>query len=240
MNEMQDEKLIGHFEELRKRLIITLLSVTVLTLVSFFLSDFFILLLTAPAHNKIEQLYFFSPYEAFMVKLRVALTGGIVLGMPVIVSQLWQFIAPALYFKEQKLVLSVVVVSVFLFFAGVLFAYFLVVPFALEFFLSFKTQFLFPLISFDSYISFLLSLLLIFGIAFDLPVLLVGLMAAGVFPPSFLSGQRGLFVILIFILAAILTPTTDVITQCLLALPLWVLFELSILAGRALRGKNEK
>ncbi len=238
VNEIQDNKVIDHFEELRKRLIIVLLSVSALTIVSFFLSEYVILLFTAPARGMINQLYFFSPYEAFMVKLKISLAGGVVLGLPVIVSQLWQFVVPALYVKEQKVIAAVAAASVLFFFTGVLFAYFLVIPLALKFFLSFKTPFLFPLISFDSYISFFLSLLILFGIAFDLPVLLVGLMAAGIVPASSLNRQRRIFIILIFVLAAVLTPTTDVLTQCLLSLTLWLLFELAVWLGRALERKN--
>lgn len=238
MNDLQDDKLICHFEEMRKRLTVALLAVGVLTLVSFFLSNYFILLLTAPARGVIDQLYFFSPYEAFVVKLKVSLTGGVVLGLPVIVSQLWQFVVPALYQKEQRMIVPAAAASVLLFFAGVLFAYFLVVPLALKFFLSFKTSSLYPLISFDSYISFFLSLLFLFGIAFDLPVLLVGLMAAGIVPASSLARGRRAVVVLIVAGAAVLTPTTDVLTQCLLSLALWLLFELAVWLGRGFERKN--
>ena len=238
MDQLQDIGIAGHLEELRKRLIISLVSIAITTSVSFLLSDVLIAFITAPVKQSVESLYFLSPYEAFMVKLKTSLVSGVVLSLPVIFSQLWLFVSPGLYSKEQRIILPLMAVSTLLFVIGALFAYFIVIPLALKFFLGFQTTALIPLISIDSYLSFFISIILIFGIVFDFPVLLLGLISLGVVGTSFLSEQRRVIIVLLFILAAVLTPTVDVFTQCLLAVPLWILFEVSIWIGRRMERRR--
>ena len=238
MSQDAELNLADHLEDLRTRVIVSLLSVAILATASFFFSDAMIAIISAPIKHNIHTLYFLSPYEAFMTKLKIALVGGIVLSSPVIFTQLWLFISPGLYLKEQKTILPLVFVSTSLFILGVCFAYFLVIPFALNFFLEFQTPTLLPLISIGSYISFFLSLILIFGLIFDVPILLVGLIATKIIGASFLAQQRKIVIVLIFILAAVLTPTVDIFTQCLLAIPLWLLFEISLLIGRGIEKRR--
>jgi len=229
-----------HLEELRKRLFFALVPFVFLVAASFFFSDFLVEVVSAPIKRSIPALYFLSPYEAFVVKLNVSLVSGIVLSSPILFIQLWKFVSPGLYAREQKVILPLAVISTVLFVIGVLFAYFIVIPFALQFFLGFQTDTLLPLISFDSYISFFLSLLVVFGVVFDVPVILVGLIALRVIGSAFLSRQRKIVVILIFTVAAILTPTVDIVTQCLLAVPLWLLFELSIVIGKQVEKRRSR
>ncbi|MBI4372828.1 MAG: twin-arginine translocase subunit TatC [Candidatus Omnitrophica bacterium] len=220
-----------HLDELRKRFLIALFAVGLSAVMSFFFSNVLIQLLTAPIEKYVDHLYFLSPYEAFLMKLKISLVSGIILSSPILFSQLWHFVSPGLYASEKRIVLPLILISTALFILGVLFAYFLVVPISLSFFLGFQTPSLVPLISIGSYVSFLLSLILVFGIVFDFPVLLVGLISLNVVSTSFLKAQRKTAVILLLILAAVLTPTVDIFTQLLLAIPLWGLFELSILIG---------
>ena len=238
MNRRQETNFFEDLEELRRRLIVSLLSVILLGVASFFFSDFLIAIITAPIKTSIQVLYFHSPYEAFMVKLNISLVSGIVLSVPVIFTQLWRFVSPGLYTKEQRTILPLIFVSTILFVLGALFAYFLVIPFAFKFFMDFQTLTLVPLISIGSYISLFLSLILVFGLVFDLPVVLLGLISLGVVQTSFLSHQRKIVIVLIFIVAAILTPTVDILTQCLLALALWLLFEVSVWIGKALEKRR--
>lgn len=235
MNQMFQEGLANfseHLEELRGKLIICALSAAVFSLISFFLSDFLITIVSAPIMNNVYALYFLSPYEAFMTKLKISIVTGVLLSSPIIFTQLWLFVAPGLREKEQHVILPLALTSTFLFVLGGLFAYFAVIPFVLNFFLGFQTAALHPLISIGSYISFFLSFILIFGLVFELPVILVGLIWLGVIGTSFLVCHRKWAIIVIFIAAAVLTPTVDMFTQCLLAIPLWIFFELSILIGR--------
>ena len=240
MNQETDINLSEHLEDLRKRVIISLVVISVLSILSFFFSDTLMAIISAPVKHNIRTLYFLSPYEAFMVKLNISLVSGIVLSVPVIFTQLWRFVSPGLYTKEQRTILPLIFVSTILFVLGALFAYFLVIPFAFKFFMDFQTLTLVPLISIGSYISLFLSLILIFGLVFDLPVVLLGLISLGVVQTSFLSHQRKIVIVLIFIVAAVLTPTVDILTQCLLALALWLLFEVSVWIGKALEKRRTR
>lgn len=231
-------KITDHLEELRRRFIIILISSGFFSILCFFFSDQLLNIMILPIQRNVYSLYFLSPYEAFMTKVKLSVVIGIIISLPVIFYQLWKFISPGLYPSEKEKILPLVFISTALFLVGALFAYFGVVPFALNFFLNFQTESLEPLISIGSYISFFLSFILVFGIVFELPVLLIGLMFLGVIKAEFLRAQRKIAVVGIFVLAAILTPTVDLITQFLLAIPLWILFELSILLGKRIEKRS--
>lgn len=231
-------KILDHLEELRSRLIIILISSGFFSILCFFFSDQLLNIMILPIQRNVYSLYFLSPYEAFMTKVKLSVVIGIIISLPVIFYQLWKFISPGLYLSEKEKILPLVVISTVLFLIGALVAYFGVIPIALNFFLNFQTESLEPLISIGSYISFFLSFILVFGIVFELPVLLIGLMFLGVVKADFLSAQRKIAVVGIFVLAAILTPTVDLITQFLLAVPLWILFELSILLGKRIEKRS--
>ncbi len=231
--------LSDHLEELRRRLIVVLITVGLFSVVCFFLSDQILELVVLPIMRTVDSLYFLSPYEAFMTKVKLSLVAGIVLSLPIIFYQLWKFVSPGLYSNEREKVLPLVFISTGLFLMGVLFAYYGIIPFALNFFLNFQSRSLVPLISIGSYISFFLSFVLIFGIVFELPVILLGLIALGVMKTDLLIAQRKVAIVLIFIAAAVLTPTVDIISQFLLAIPLWVLFELSIFVGKKIERKMD-
>lgn len=237
--EQKDEGGIGdHLEELRGRLILSLVFIGVLSILCFIFSEPILEWVVAPIKRTTDSLYFLTPHEAFMTKLKLSIVSAVVLSLPVIFYQLWKFVSPGLYTSEKKKALPLALASSALFLFGVLFAYYAAVPFALGFFLNFQTPTLVPLISIGSYMSFFLSLILVFGIIFELPVVLIGLIALGVVKTEFLSAQRKAAVVVIFILAAVLTPTVDLITQFLLALALWILFELSIWVGKKVEKKK--
>ena len=238
MKQSIEFNIFDHLEELRRRLIIALVSVGFFSLLCFFFSDQILEIMIIPIKHYVYSLYFLSPYEAFMIKIKLSLIVGVIISSPLIFYQLWKFISPGLYISEKEKVLPLVLISTGLFLLGALFAYYGIVPFALNFFLNFQTPSLEPLISIGSYISFFLSFILIFGIVFELPVLLIGLMVLGVIKAEFLKAQRKVVIVAIFVLAAVLTPTVDLITQFLLAVPLWILFELSILVGERIEKRN--
>ncbi len=238
MSQTKPVTIYDHLEELRMRLIFVLIAIGLTSIFSFVVSDRLLEFVIAPIKQSIDFLYFFSPHEAFMTKVKLSLVSGIILSLPVIFYQLWKFVSPGLYSSEKQKVLPLVFLSTGLFLLGIAFAYYAIVPFALNFFLNFQTDFLVPLISIGSYISFFLSLVLVFGLIFELPVILVGLIALGAIKTQFLKAQRKAAIVLIFVLAAILTPTVDLVTQLLLALPLWILFELSIWIGRRIEKRG--
>ena len=229
---------IDHLEELRKRILFSLIWVSLFSILCFCFSDILMKWMTRPIEGSVQSLYFLTPYEAFLTKMKLALIAGVVLSLPVIFAQLWAFIGPGLYPNEKKEISPLILLATVLFIGGVLFAYFMVLPFALNFFLGFRSETLAPTISIGSYVSFFSSILISFGVVFDIPVIVIGLISTGILNAAYLASQRKYIILGAFIIAAILTPTVDMITQCMLAFPLWFLFELSIVLGRAIEQKK--
>ncbi|MBI3316301.1 MAG: twin-arginine translocase subunit TatC [Candidatus Omnitrophica bacterium] len=224
-----------HLEELRKRLMIALAAVGIATTAGFFFSDALLKVLTVPLKNEMGHVYFFSPTGAFAVKLEVALLTGVLAASPVWLYQLWQFLSPALFEKEKRMVIALIGTASFLFLAGVAFAFFLVVPVSLQFLVvGMQSEVLKPMISIEHYIAFLRGMLLAFGVAFNFPVMLLALAGLGILSSGKLSRYRRHVIVLIFIAAAILTPTPDMFGQLILALPLVLLFEISIWGARGM------
>ena len=232
-----DEKqvpLTEHLEELRKRLIRCAIAIGVGFAISYAFKEklFEVLIrpLVAVMGDKGQMIFTGLP-EAFFTYLKVSLLAGIILALPVIFYQFWMFVAPGLYRKERTLVLPVVLISLVFFTAGALFAYFLVFPLGFKFFLGFATDKIQALPSMKEYLGFSAKLLLAFGLAFELPLVLTCFARFGFVTPDFLKKNRKYALLLFFVAAAILTPP-DVISQILLAVPLMALYELSILGAR--------
>lgn len=218
-----------HLEELRKRILIGLGALLAGTLLGYLGSDRVLEFLLSPILGQIGEAYFFSPAEGLLVKLKVAFFVGTLLSSPVLFWQFWLFVSPAFYQKEKWAFLFLVSVTVALFVSGALFSFYVVLPPALRFFVGMRTPYLKPMISVTEYISFLSGMSLAFGVAFNLPVVLLGLTRAGILNGAMLRQYRRHAVVLIFIVAAILTPGPDIASQLMLAAPLFVLFEASVL-----------
>ncbi len=216
--------LIGHMEELRRRLIICILTVLGCSIFSYLYSDKILTFLKRPFPH---SLVFIAPQEPFIITLKVALFGGIIFALPMITYQVWQFVSSGLKKKEKRYLLFYSPFSLLLFLSGASFAYFLVIPVGLRFLLSFGGSFLQPMISISKYLSFITLMIFAFGIVFELPLVFLFLTRMGIVTPQFLAKKRKVFIIAIFVLAAILTPP-DVFTQILLAAPLLILYEVSI------------
>ena len=224
---------LPHFEEFRKRLLIALSVWGIFSVLSYFFSHALIDFFTWPLQASSPQpLIFQKPYEAFVIHLKAAAFAGLVTASPVILYQFWMFLAPGLYQTEKKIFMKIFLISAALFLVGVVFAFFFVMPWGLRFMLDFQTEALKPMISASAYFSFLLGMLLAFGILFDFPVILVGLAELGIVKTEWLAKSRRGMVVLIFITAAILTPSPDPLSQILLALPLWGLYEISLAIAR--------
>lgn len=223
-----------HLEELRKRLLFCIAFVFVGSIVIYFSSSETIFSFVArPLTSLSQKIYFLSPYEAFMVKLQVAFWGGFFLSVPLLVAEAWLFIAPGLYSNERKTFLALLAASLLLFAGGASLAFFAVVPATMRFFLGFATAELVPLISVGKYLSFTFWLTLAFGLALEMPLLLVGLVKFRLLEVSGLQSFRPYLIVGIFLFSAVVTPTPDPVTQCLLAIPLWGLFEAAILIAGA-------
>ncbi|MCD6138796.1 MAG: twin-arginine translocase subunit TatC [Deltaproteobacteria bacterium] len=238
----EEEKLpfTAHLEELRKRLIICFSAIGVGFVVCYVFSKKLFELLMLPLLKAMppeEKLIYTGLPEAFFTYLKVAFFAGILLAIPVIMYQLWMFIAPGLYDKEKRLALPVVFLSSLFFVGGALFGYFVVFPFGFKFFMGFSSEYIRPLPSMKEYLSFSVKLLFAFGVVFELPLFVTFLAKLGIVNVSFLRAKRKYAILLFFVFAAILTPP-DVITQVMMAGPLILLYEVSIF-GAKIFGKKE-
>lgn len=216
---------LDHLEELRRRLIKSLLSVLLLSIVGYFFADGLLNLLTRP----IDEVYFMGITEAFAVKIKIALLFGLFLSVPLIFYQLWRFVAPGLYSREIWMVLPIVGAMSFFFLGGAVFCFYVVLPLGIKFLLGFGTDKLKPLISVEKYISFVGWMTVAFGAVFQLPVVTFILGRLGLVDARALRRGRRYAIVGILVVAAVATPSPDVFSQLLLAGPLYSLYELSIL-----------
>jgi sec-independent protein translocase protein TatC len=219
---------VEHLEELRRRIIMPLILIAVATIFAFPFAPKILAVLKAPSSGVIGKLIFFDPAEAFMVHIKIALITGVMISMPVILYQLWVFISPALGSETKRHGALFLFSSVTTFICGASFGFFILLPIAIKFLLSFSTESLEPLISVSSYMSFALGLILGSGLVFEMPALSFILSKAGMINHRFLRRVWKYAVIVIFIIAAVVTPTPDIFNMTILAVPMLFLYELSI------------
>ena len=217
---------LGHLEELRWRLLKSVLTVVVLSIAAFYFSDRIITFIKIPLGD--VQLYNIQVTGSFYAYLKVSLITGILASLPIVFYQMWSFISPGLYKKEKILILPLVLMSTFLFLVGSAFCFVVVLPLSFKFLIGFSGELIVNNITIGSYISFVGLLLIAFGAAFQLPILAYVLGKIGLVTPKGLSKGRRYALITILISAAIITPP-DVFTQVLLAAPLYFLYEISIM-----------
>lgn len=220
--------LIAHLTELRSRLIKSLIAVAVGSVVGYCFIGDIMHYLTLPA----GKLYYMQPSEAFFTYIKVAIVAGFLLALPVVFYQAWRFFLPALTRKERLVLGLVVPISVLLFFAGLAFSFFLVLPAGIRFFMSFGNGELEALFSVNLYFDFVISFVLPFGFVFELPLIITILGKIGILSSRFLGKYQRIVIFLSFILGAIITPTPDIFTQSMIALPMIVLYEVGYLIVR--------
>lgn len=223
----------SHLQELRSRLFKTVVAVVIGTTIAFFVHEQLLDLFVRPYSLAVgnDALPFFKVTDAFSAVMRMSLFGGVVLASPVILYQTWRFIAPALSKKEKRWAYPLSGIFALLFLAGVLVGY-VALERGLVFLLDFGGDSLQPLIGVDAYLRFATRFILAFGLAFEFPVFLFAAAAFGVVSSKMLRSNRRWAVLIILIAAAIITPSGDPMTLFMLAGPLYVLYELSILAIR--------
>lgn len=221
--------LLEHLTELRRRLIISLVALFLGMLFSFtFLQDLLFNLVNNPLRKLGLELVALSVTEGFLLQLKIAVLGGLLISSPIILWQIIAFVLPALYENERKIGGFLFVSGLCLFVLGIIFAYQVVLELGLRFLLIEFGAGLIPFLSASKYLSFLLGFLVPFGLVFEIPLVVYLLTKAGILTPQILRKKRRYVILLIFILAAFLTPP-DVFSQILLALPMLVLYEVSIL-----------
>jgi sec-independent protein translocase protein TatC len=228
--------LLGHFKELRKRIIISVIAVVITTAVSFIFYEWIFDVLLRPAQD--IQLVFIEMTEMVGTIMRVCLGAGLILAMPFLTVQAVLFIAPALTRREKRYVYMILPWIAVMFVGGVVFGYFILIPPATSFLLTFGSDIAVPQIKIGNYISVITRLLLAAGLIFELPVVLTFLARIGVVNSRWLAGKRKIAIIVTFLLAAIITPTFDPINQSLVAVPLIILYELGIWLAKLVERKK--
>lgn len=229
----QELTLIEHLDELRNRLIKSVIAIIVCFIVFLNFVDIILPFLIEP----VGKLVFIAPQEGFVSRIKIAFFAGLFLSSPILLYQAWCFVSTALKINERKYLLFYGPLSFVFFSLGAVFGYIIIVPIGMKFLLSFATDQIMPMISITKYISFVGTLTLAFGVVFELPLVSLFLTKIGVVTPLFLSQKRKHAIVIIFILAALFTPP-DIVTQCLMALPLLGLYEIGILFSKMVYKKK--
>ncbi len=225
-----DEKqtIIEHLEELRKSLIISVVAIIIAAVGSFYYSEQILTLIIAPLSSLNEGLVVTGVTEAFFVKLKLSFLSGFVIAFPIVVWAIWRFFKPALYPQERKYVYILLPISVLLFVTGVLFAYFGILRLVLNFFIYIAGSNLETMFKVDQYVSFVMAFTIPFGLVFELPVVMFFLTKLGIVNYQMLAKNRKYALLIIVILAAALTPGPDPVSQMFMAVPVYLLYEISI------------
>jgi len=230
---------VEHLTELRRRIIISLVAVLATAVVAYIFAPDIVHELVRYYRDAAPKgtdgfLIFTGPLDAFVTRLKIATYGGIILAVPIWLWQLWRFITPGLHPKEKRYAVPFVLVSVLLFIGGAVVAL-ITLPQALEFLLDIGGQDIKPMLTADKYISLVTLLILAFGLAFEFPVVLVFLLIARVLSTARLIKWRRWAVVLIFVFAAVITPSQDPYSLFFMAVPMYLFFEGSILIGKLLK-----
>ncbi len=237
--------LLEHLDELRKRLFVCLIAATVGVLAAALFNDLMFELLLRPLRaipnlpESATKITTFSPAEPFMVSLKVWIVGGLILAAPIIIYELWAFVAPAFTASEKKYFYPVVFATTTLFFLGVVLAYFLVLPRGLNFLLNFSAGYFNVQLRASDYFTFMALFILAFGVVFELPVVLVLLAKVGVIDDKFLRKNRRWAVLVLAFAAAVITPSQDAFSMLAMFVPLFILYEVSIVIARFVQPKRE-
>lgn len=241
---------LSHLEELRRRLIVSLIAIGVGFALSFHFSEQIMaflkrILTTSFVIQKSypfvltttkapPALIFVAPAEAFWAHIKIGFLSGLLLAIPFLLFELWRFVSPGLLERERRYALPFVVLGTLFFFVGLAFCYFVVLPFAMNFLLTYKTEHLTPMLSIGLFVDFTVKFLIAFGLIFQLPLLMSLAARLGLVTSRFLSQNRKYAILLNFVIAAILTPTPDIFNQTLMAGPLCLLYEVGIWAARVI------
>ncbi len=247
MEENNSDKSIGslemtfleHLEELRWTIVRAIIGIVLGAILCWIFIDLIIdQVLLRPARVNNLKLQNLRPFGQLFLYIQVALVGGFIISLPNVVYQIWKFIEPALKKNEKKYVSLIVIFTSLCFLSGVAFAYFLMLPYALNFAAAFGSENITNFFSIEEYFSIIVSVMLLAGIVFELPMLSFFLTKLGILTPTFMRHYRRHSIVVIFILAALLTPTTDPVSQLILAVPLLFLYELSIYISKISQSKS--
>jgi len=234
------QTIIEHLEALRKSMIISVLAIIIAAFVCFAYNEQILGFIITPLKSLNEKLIVTGVTEAFFVKLKLAFFAGFCIAFPVVVLSLWGFIKPALYPGERKYVYILFPVTLLLFCGGVIFAYFGILPLVLNFFIYIAGSNLDTMFKVDQYVSFVMAFTIPFGLVFELPIIVFFLAKMGLVTSEAMARNRKYALLVIFILAAALTPGPDPISQMMMGIPVYILYEISVLVARFARPNEER
>lgn len=230
---------LEHLEELRWRIIYSLIGIVVGAIIAWIFIDYLVdYILLKPAKDSGAELQNLRPFGQLFLYMQIAIMVGIIISIPNIFYQFWQFISPALHKRERKYLLSIVIFSSLCFLLGIAFAYFVMLPLALKFAAQFGSAAIKNQFAIDEYMSIIISVMLAAGLVFELPMISFFLSKLGILKPSFMRRYRRHAYVVIIIAAAFLTPGTDPVSQIILTVPLIVLYEISILISKLSQKKS--
>lgn len=234
---------IEHLEELRRRVLWSLGALVVGACAGFWVTTQYDVIgfLTRPVRPLLEEgrLTYLHPTEPFMVTIKVGIFVGVMIALPIVFYHFWRFVAPGLMENEKRIFIPALFSSVVLFVGGAALAFFLVLPFGLKFFLGFATESLQPMITIDDYFSFAMQVTLMFGLVFETPLVILVLSWVGILPTRVIKKYRRHAIAVMAIVSAVLTPA-DVVSMLLMLVPLYVLFEISVVLAGVIEKRRER
>jgi len=235
---LESKTILEHLNDLRRTLFFDVIIVAIFFVIELlFFNDYVVDFVIAPIKEQNIEIIYTNVSEAFAVKLKLAFITSVIAASPIIFISIWLFIRSALYKAERKLIAPTLIISYMLFVVGVVFAYFMVFRLAIIYLVQFGEDTATPMLAFNSYVSFLFGFLIPFGVVFELPVVIVVLTRLGIVNSDMLKTARKYIILVIFTLAAILTPP-DVVSQVMLGLPMYVLFEVGVFASRLVKPRE--
>jgi sec-independent protein translocase protein TatC len=240
LDKFSEAPFLDHLEELRWRLIKSIIAIVIGGIAAYFISDYLFQGLWYPLHKVAPELkiHYFRVTEAFTTRLKLSIVAGAIIASPIVFYQVWRFILPGLYEREAKIVLPIVFASTVFFLLGGVFCYLVMLPYGLSFFYGQAPPDTEPTLMMGDYLGFILTLILSFGIVFELPVVSFFLGRVGILTSEFMGKWRRYAIVIIAILAAVITPP-DFISQIAVGVPLYILYEISIIVVKV-TGRGEK
>jgi len=236
----EKQTLLEHMEALRKSIMISVIAIIIAGFICFAYNERILTFIISPLRGLNEQLVVTGVTEAFFVKLKLSFLTGFAIAFPIVVWSLWGFIKPALYPSERKYVYYLFPITLILFVVGVVFAYFGILPLVLNFFIYIAGTNLETMFKVDQYVSFVMAFTIPFGLVFELPVVVFFLTKIGWITQEAMVRNRKYALLVIFILAAALTPGPDPISQLMMGIPVYLLYEVSILVARFANPNKER
>jgi sec-independent protein translocase protein TatC len=228
---MKEMEFVEHLEELRKRIIRILMYFLIGAISGFIISPYILNYIKKP----VGKIYFFSPQEAFIVKIKISIFFSIILIFPLMIYEIWKFVEPGLYKEEKQKIFPFILFGIFLFYTGLFFSIFLAYPIGIKVLLSFGSNIIEPIIGIDNLFKLFFYLTISFGILFEFPIVILILTRLGIISPNTLQKRRREIIVLIFLIGAIITPSVDALTLILIAIPIYLLFEISIIIAKRIK-----